>query len=111
MLCHSPLSCVPRLAAAGILVDAIHTDGTIEALVVGTLINVHLTALPLEALRTGTAVLLRRVGTNATIDTLLIVADGAANGCVLLLLLMKTECDTFFLHCKLIYIERNKPQT
>ncbi|MPC21804.1 hypothetical protein E2C01_014803 [Portunus trituberculatus] len=83
---HSPLACVSRLAAAGVLVDAIHTGGTIEALVGHTLINVDLAQVALKALGAGAAVHLGRVGTVATVDAFLVVADSATDGRVLLLL-------------------------
>lgn len=51
-----------------------------------TLINVDLTQVPFKALRTGAAVHFSWVGTEASVDTLVIVADGAANGSVLFLL-------------------------
>lgn len=50
------------------------------------LVNVHLAALALEALGTGAAVHLGRVGAEAAVDALFVVADGAADGRVLLLL-------------------------
>lgn len=50
------LTCILQGALAGVIAHAIHTDTTIDTVVLHTIICVHSTGRPFEARRTGTPV-------------------------------------------------------